>query len=743
MKGRRAVITSKSMPLAELFTEISYEIDFYQRDYTWGQEEVRTLVRDLCDTFLGGHNGLDVRHRPNLAPQYFLGPFVHHDEDGGRRFLVDGQQRFVTLHLIFIHLRSLVRGLSAEDSVDRLNRVIRRHSKRFTIAIPDHEPVLQAIAAGREYEPRQGDSLSRQNLWARSREIESALRGALEAEDYPSFVDWLLDRVVLVGIRAVDRDHAYRMFESMNDRGARLTPVDLLKSHLLANVRADEERLNARWREMLSELAIYRDDTMAPSRFIKAVLLARYARLESSEDRSEIELNPNLWVRRNERGYLNLYGRPDRYFSFVEELIKLAKLYRPWLAASHKYDKRLEAIYFNEKNGLTPQMVAILAAVQPDDTPSEANEKACRIASFLDRWHALNIMQDLPVQRRDVEELVYDDLLPALRACRGPAEVTAALGRLVAKEEVSFRDCRLFGLRGNNRNQVGHVLARLTAYMEEELGQPHDVVAYLDSALYQVEHLWPKHHDHVQDDIADPVVFRTLRNQLGGLGLLPRSHNAALNDMPFRTKTELYRGRAPAALAILSPGYDVRNKKLRDFINKHGLTDTLRRFGRNDSMSHIIETRQRMYLALCEVVWDPVKLEIIEPDAATALERDGSGDASVASRPTRDGTARHKARRRTDVARMLNAGVLSSGTRIVFTHGGKDYWANVDADGGIVLESTGVTYDKADDAGAAIRDRKTCRGMDEWHVEQSGERVSLRSVRDHAEATGRLGRRRR
>ena len=47
---------------------------------------------------------------------------------------------------------------------------------------------------------------------------------------------------------------AFRIFESMNDRGARLTPVDLLKSHLLSHVGADEEKLNDSWRSMLTQL---------------------------------------------------------------------------------------------------------------------------------------------------------------------------------------------------------------------------------------------------------------------------------------------------------------------------------------------------------------------------------------------------------------------------------------------------------------------------------------------------------
>ncbi|MBO3682647.1 DUF262 domain-containing protein [Streptomyces sp. NEAU-YJ-81] len=86
------------------------------------------------------------------------------------------------------------------------------------------------------YETGLGDSLSRRNLWARSQQIEAQLAEELDADKLDRFTDWLLDRVVLVGIRGANQDHGYRMFETMNDRGTRLTAVDLLKSHLLANV---------------------------------------------------------------------------------------------------------------------------------------------------------------------------------------------------------------------------------------------------------------------------------------------------------------------------------------------------------------------------------------------------------------------------------------------------------------------------------------------------------------------------
>ncbi|WP_185843702.1 hypothetical protein [Streptomyces sp. WAC 05379] len=44
-------IRSQGLRLKELFRDVAYEIDYYQREYPWGEDEVRTLLRDLCDSF--------------------------------------------------------------------------------------------------------------------------------------------------------------------------------------------------------------------------------------------------------------------------------------------------------------------------------------------------------------------------------------------------------------------------------------------------------------------------------------------------------------------------------------------------------------------------------------------------------------------------------------------------------------------------------------------------------------------
>lgn len=735
-------IGSAGFNLNELFRDVTYEIDYYQRDYTWGEEEVRTLLRDLCESFRNWSGDPAYRRRPHTAPQYFLGPFVYHEPSRKRRYLVDGQQRFVTLHLLFLLLRQSARDAGDPQTTDQLNRVITIDGKHFSVGIPDHDPVLRAISEGRGYETGPGDSLSRRNLWARGQQIESQLVEELDAEELHHFTEWLLKRVVLVGIRAADLDHGYRMFETMNDRGARLTAVDLLKSHLLANVGTNEEQLNTQWQEMLRELSTDRDDPQAASRFIKSYLLARYARQDHQEDRRQITTNLNVWVRHNADDLGLAQGRSENFLQFVQDLLKTARLYRPILAATRtlKDSDRLETVLFNERNGLSVQSVAVLAAIGPDDQPTDAKDKGRLVAAYIDRWYALRILQDLPVQPADTDALVHDQLVPLLRASRTVTHVASALGDLAHQAGNPVSEAVTLGLRGNNAHQIRYLLARATAYADQACRKPFDVLAYLDRDRFHIEHLWANHHHRVAGDIPDPVVFRTRRNQLGGLGLLEGRENSSINDMPFHTKTSLY-ARGNVLLGVMARDYDHRNPHLRDFIKAHQLDKHLRAFGPRETMTTVIATRQELYLRLFQRIWDPERLGLTLPAAAATA----AAGALAVSRPTArspHAPAQRKpvSGRRTDVARMVEAQVLKAGTRIVLTYRHAEHWATIDADGGIILAATaGTPYGRVDEAGAVARGTKTCQGMNEWHIEDdNGVRVSLRTVRDRAAASGAL-----
>lgn len=78
----------------------------------------------------------------------------------------------------------------------------------------------------------------------------------LRGDALPYFIDWLLENVHLVEITAYSDDDAYTIFETMNDRGLSLSPTDMLKGYLLANIDDGPKRTAANnlWRERIREL---------------------------------------------------------------------------------------------------------------------------------------------------------------------------------------------------------------------------------------------------------------------------------------------------------------------------------------------------------------------------------------------------------------------------------------------------------------------------------------------------------
>src|SRR5439155_12287841 len=93
------------------------------------------------------------------------------------------------------------------------------------------------------------------NILARYHDIEAEFPDDLIGKPLPFFADWLLENVHLVEISAYSDDDAYTIFETMNDRGLSLTPTDMLKGYLLANITDTEVRNRASkvWRERVAE----------------------------------------------------------------------------------------------------------------------------------------------------------------------------------------------------------------------------------------------------------------------------------------------------------------------------------------------------------------------------------------------------------------------------------------------------------------------------------------------------------
>src|SRR5262249_27080400 len=149
---------------------------------------------------------------------------------------------------------------------------------RYTIDISERAPLLNALMDGKPYEVRTDDPPSVRNLRDRYRDLEEQFPPELAGEALPYFHDWLLHRVCLVGIEAHDQRHGWEIFETMNDRGLQLSPVDLLKSFLLAkSEQTRHRRLNEVWRDAMAGLSALDGGMGAATDFVTALLIGRYA----------------------------------------------------------------------------------------------------------------------------------------------------------------------------------------------------------------------------------------------------------------------------------------------------------------------------------------------------------------------------------------------------------------------------------------------------------------------------------
>jgi hypothetical protein len=288
-----------------------------------------------------------------------------------------------------------------------------------------------------------------------------------------------------------------------------------------------------------------------------------------------------------------------------------------------------------------------------------------------------------------------------------------------------------FGLRGTNRHQIKYLLARITAYAVAGCGLKAGVDEYLsDSRPYQVEHLFANMPERHRKEVPDLLQFRTLRNQLGGLALLPASDNAAYGAMPLQDKIIRY-GRQNVLLGILNKDYHSTFGKLRKFAKENQVERYIRPFPSNASMSEITKVRQELYLRLCAQIWSVEHLGI---DASALVNFRDPFSPQIEEPP---GDTQTSTKPKSDLARMVNAGVVPAGTRIVMNYRGTDYWAEVRPDARVRLEETDVIYTNINDAGAIVRGTKTCNGMKYWHImDNSEDRTPLIELRDQARASG-------
>ncbi len=554
-------IDGKPRSVRELFVGRRYSVDYYQREYGWSEANVRELVEDLSGRFLGSWDESHERSDVAAYRPYFLGPIVT-DSRKGTFFLVDGQQRLTTLTLLLILLHHLQQGRSDEDRVDVRDLIASHRFGRYSFVLDVEERVacMSALLEGRAPTmPDDDDSVT--NLWNRYEDLCQFFPEELKGLALPFFVDWLLERVIIVEIGTSDPEMAIEIFESMNDRGLRLTTTDMLKSYLLANIRDKIliESANRLWRARVSELCAAEGKTETD--FIKHWLRAKYAETIRERRKDAVPLDfdvigtaPHKWVR-DQRDDMGLRKAGDFADLIGRDFKRLSARYLQLLSAASTLTPGLEEVFYNAWNGFTLQFPLILAAVTPVDDDETFQAKVRMVAGFIDLFVARRMVSFRNFGYNTVQYTMFN-LIKEIRDL-DLAELADTLGSRVADLEGDFSVVDDYRLHQRNSSHVKYLLARLTAWLEGECGGTAtfaDLVERNVKDPFEIEHIWANHPEfHPEFD--NPRFIRLITEP----------------KLPFQAYP-------------------------------------------HDFTVPAIQQRQLLYQTMCETIWDPAALGLNVPD---------------------------------------------------------------------------------------------------------------------------------
>ncbi len=604
LKGRvMEKVDSEVLSIKNLFTDRIYTLGYFQRGYSWKQEHIHDLIDDLMHEF----HSHQVDNTQKIS-SYFLGSIIV-NADGGTLSLIDGQQRLTSLSLIFIWLANECPNIKEE--IASLIFKQKEDTKICTLDVPDRTDILEDLYHSRSMKNDKNLTVANQNIKKRFEDIKNIFfEKKLEKENALNFFKWLKNHVSVVQITTKSKKDAYKIFESANDRGLKLTPLEMLKSYLLSQIddESEQSRLDKLWVKRIDELANMKEEEEA----IKSWLRAVYAK--SDNDFESIGGEFHRWLKDNvEAKKINLKESKD-FIRFIEEDFEFyTRWYIKLKNAAKNYSTKHEALFCNEKTPFTPQYYVILSTLKRSDSESTIWKKVKLVTSFIDIYIAHHLWNDLRaklsqrqakipmnklainIRHKDLSDILEVLLLEKI----GDSTILFSISNRPRK----LNDCRKF-------------LVRFSAYLDKEMGlNDSNLELYYNAKKYNVEHIMPEKYtrdyeskinkDTNELEFENEEEFNAERNRFGALLLLHESTNKSLGKKPYKEKISIYATQDMILAKIMSKSSYDSNPNLRKLAERYNFTH------HDEFLKAEIKEREKLYTRIANDIWNIEKLKEI------------------------------------------------------------------------------------------------------------------------------------
>lgn len=495
--------------LGHLLADYLLEVPRFQRSYAWDVGNVEEYLSDLATS-----RAKDV--------DYFMGTvvFARPDKEGGRRQIVDGQQRLATTALLFIAIRDRLRSLGRDRQADEVEK---RFLRGYVLAMDDVvERLILSPADLSHYQalldntvgPIASSDKILQAYEACARHLE---RLTPAASDYGALIrlsQQLETRVQVLVAEATDLPEAYVIFETLNDRGADLTTADLLKNYLFSTSKDYFRFVEERWTQL--EANFERPEDLV--KFIRHDFVSRHGSVSARK------------LYRSIQGEVG--GKPSKAKAYVSCLVRAQELYLALRDPEHSYwsdvtvDVR-DALYAYRRFGLEASIPLLLATFENWDT-----KDAARLLNKVAAWSVRGLFAGR--LGGGVADDAYGDTARAVSSgqARNQPDVRGRLDRLMPTDE---EFCTAFASYGDiSTSRAKYLLAMLEKADDRRQNRAEKPVEWYSRSI-TVEHIMPISQSAASN--GNSAVIHTL----GNLALLEKKLNRAAGSKPFAEKRSVYK----------------------------------------------------------------------------------------------------------------------------------------------------------------------------------------------------------
>jgi uncharacterized protein with ParB-like and HNH nuclease domain len=429
-------IDAEDKKLSEVLSGKRYRIDAFQREYRWQRKQIEALISDLSLSFLKSYKEDDKIEDYTEYDCYYMGPIVLCEEKT-ELSIVDGQQRLTSFTLLLIYL------LHAQDKLEipkeikkdftQYLYVSKAGKKTLVLNVDKRNNVINHLIANPDILYNSEDSPleptdnslgnipdeSIINILSRYEDIETFFPIEINNPNtLPIFIEWLLDKVVLVEVKAYSMENAYSIFETMNDRGLTLNPSEILKGYLLSQINDDEksEEANEFWRKRVAEIKNVTASENSDIDFFRAWFRAKYAvtkrksgKDSTNEDFELIGTNFHNWIKNN-REKVYLKTSDDFYFFIKSDFDFYSDLYLKLFELKNYAIEEFDDIYISSFYPIADSLFypLMMSSVSKIDDLDKIDEKIKLVGKFVDVYINSRTLTGKSITQTGIRNSIYD-----------------------------------------------------------------------------------------------------------------------------------------------------------------------------------------------------------------------------------------------------------------------------------------------------------------------------------------------